>query len=61
MDYKQLLKKYMNHVGENEGVHFIPCAYLFSEEEVKELKSISDEIIKESIDGHAAQRLLNEE
>ena len=34
IDYRELLKKYMNHVGEEEGVHFVVyLGYDFSDEE----------------------------
>lgn len=46
MNYQQLLKKYMKHVGEEEGIHFVPTVYdkEFSEEERLELDKISKEI-----------------
>lgn len=48
MDYRRLLKKYMNHVGECEGTVFLsPSSRLvspgISEDEWKELFRIADE------------------
>lgn len=50
MDYKELLKKYMQHVGEYEGATFVNCLndfhcdVEFTEEEVAELERIENEI-----------------
>ncbi len=49
-DYRDLLKKYIIHVGYQEGVDFL-CGrwsecYPFSEEEMDELKRLSDEVNK---------------
>lgn len=50
MDYKELLKKYMQHVGEYEGSTFVQCLnsghcdVKFTEEEVAELERIQDEL-----------------
>lgn len=48
MDYRSLLKKYMNEVGLNEGIYFLPISNV-SNEENKELQRIADEINKEDI------------
>ena len=46
IDYRKLLKKYMEHVVSSEGVFFIPREYNkdFSEEERAELIILSEEI-----------------
>lgn len=48
MDYKELLKKYAQHVLDSEGTTFISNNYLslnyFSEEEITELKQINKEL-----------------
>jgi hypothetical protein len=44
MDYRELLVKYMAHIGEQEGIYFL--GYLgkgFSEEEKAELQKLSKE------------------
>lgn len=64
MDYKALLKKYMTHVGECEGVHFIPKASFmptrlsedFNKSEIEELRKISDEIVISIAHGYAAPK-----
>lgn len=50
MDYRELLKKYMEHVGECEGTTFVDrlnggCGadIVFTAEEVEELRAIRDE------------------
>jgi len=47
MDYRELLKKYMNHVGEQEGTTFLGTSLNFnpelSDEEKAELRKINDE------------------
>lgn len=49
MDYRELLKKYINHVGECEGKDFTDNNYfsVFTEEEFMELKEIAEEAYKE--------------
>ncbi len=49
MDYKELLRKYINHVGYEEGTDFlnINCGE-FTEEEFKELQDISGRPFPES-------------
>lgn len=47
MDYRELLIKYIDHVGNEEGITFIPrtadhCG--FTDEEVEELKKLEDEL-----------------
>ena len=48
MDYKELLRKYIEHVGDVEGTYFISSIYrdssMFSEEEWNELIKISNSI-----------------
>ena len=51
MDYRELLKKYMLHVGEQEGITFLdsmhnqPSGFVeFSKEEQNELRKIENEI-----------------
>lgn len=46
MDYKELLKKYMNHVGEYEGYSFIPNSPYgnVTAEDIEELKKIEKQI-----------------
>lgn len=46
IDYRELLKKYMNTVGEEEGVYFINT-WDFTSKEVEELESIIEEINNE--------------
>lgn len=51
LNYKQLLKKYINHVGEHEGVTFLsdydrssyPEMPIFTDEEWAELKRLDEE------------------
>jgi len=46
MDYKELLKKYMAHVGDCEGVNCLdqtPASGLFSQEEWDELQKLEGE------------------
>lgn len=49
MNYQELLKKYMNQVGESEGVDYADHCDRppFTEEETAELARIHDEIISE--------------
>ena len=52
MDYKELLKKYMKHVGAREGASFVESELgdrsdFFSDEEWKEIRKIDEEITKE--------------
>jgi len=49
MNYRELLKKYMNHVGHEEGVYFIPepNTFDFDKIEIEELETIRAEIEKE--------------
>ena len=53
MDYRELLKKYMKEVIENEGVDFIPTSPAsgyggqINQEGIDTLNEISNEIIKE--------------
>ncbi len=49
MDYRDLLKKYMKHVGECEGIDYVGeydrhATNIFSDEEWAELRNISDEV-----------------
>lgn len=52
MDFRELLKKYMAHVGEEEGTFFLPAAgaipsgiqNAFTAEEAAELQKISTEL-----------------
>lgn len=50
MDYEELLKKYMQHVGEYEGSTFVGslnsnrCDVKFTEEEVAELERLQEEL-----------------
>jgi len=50
MDYRELLKKYMRHVVQSEGIDFTDRLHEFSdsvqfnEEEAAELKAISEEL-----------------
>jgi len=53
MNYRELLKKYMDHVGECEGVTFVThlndaITVVFTDEEVAELKKINAEIMEGS-------------
>ncbi len=52
-DYRRLLRKYMNHVGECEGITFVPyntkdgirlTHHEFTQEELDELHRLEDEI-----------------
>lgn len=45
MDYRDLLKRYMTHVGYMEGTDFVISlpSYLFTPEEIAELNALSDE------------------
>lgn len=49
VNYRELLKKYMRHVGNEEGVYFIPGAdnRHFTSEEIKELDKIADSLSAE--------------
>lgn len=50
IDYRELIKKYINHVGECEGVSFIQNNYLgkeFSKEEKEELIKLDKEAYDE--------------
>lgn len=51
LDYRLLLKKYMNHVGEQEGTYFTGNSLRFNTtltpEEFKELKLLADEVNQE--------------
>lgn len=49
MDYKELLKKYIKHVGYTEGVTFIGWDFhkIFTKEEWKELARLAEEVGKE--------------
>ena len=56
-DYRRLLRKYMNHVGECEGITFVPgdmhdpirlTPHEFTQEELDELHRIEGEISKAS-------------
>lgn len=44
-DYRELLIKYMAHVGAYEGTYFIPryCTEGFFDDEISELIAIADE------------------
>jgi uncharacterized membrane protein YqhA len=47
VDYRELLKKYMQHIINAEGVHFLDTFYdraKFSEEENAELQRIANEL-----------------
>lgn len=51
MDYKELLKKYMQHVGDCEGTSFLHllnsgcgCEVDFTNEEVEALEKIHEEL-----------------
>ena len=46
MDYRELLKKYMDHVADCEGVFFLSNSdrVKFTDEEWKELEKIIDEL-----------------
>ena len=48
IDYRELLKKYIDHVGQEEGTFFFGEEWdqsdPFTEEEWNELKKISDEL-----------------
>lgn len=48
MDYRELLKKYLIHVGDQEGTYLLGHKYCslndpFSEEEHKELRNLVEE------------------
>lgn len=46
MDYRDLLIRYMAHVGEQEGTYFLGAlkrSDTFTEEEVEEFKKLGDE------------------
>lgn len=53
MDYRELLKRYMSHVLENEGITYVEDhmvnthtdAVQFTDEELAELKKIEDEVV----------------
>mgnify|MGYP001161876540 CR=1 FL=1 len=51
VNYRELLKKYIKHVGENEGVSFIGphdnWIGIFDDDEWQELLKIDNEMIKE--------------
>jgi len=50
MDYKELLKKYIRHVGDLEGVSFLgpqDKSKFFSDSEWEELIKIDDEVAAE--------------
>ncbi len=52
MDYRELLKKYISHIGWQEGIDYLGHNYCsvndpFSDEEFKELKLLSEEVDKE--------------
>lgn len=53
MNYRELLKKYINHIGEQEGIDFLSDGFIgryskiFSEEDVAELRILSAEADKE--------------
>ena len=50
MNYKDLLKKYINHVGMMEGIDFLGGPHKgenFTQEEWVELKEISNEVLNE--------------
>lgn len=50
IDYRELLKKYINHVGEEEGTTFLAWADesgRFTDEELTELRVLDDEGLKE--------------
>jgi hypothetical protein len=53
MDYRELLKKYINHVGYCEGTTFIHMAYPddmgFTAEEVAELEKLDAEVLAENV------------
>lgn len=56
MNYRELLKKYMKHVGENEGIdylRFVKPRHI-SEEEWKELLVLSLEPLLEDKSAHEA-------
>lgn len=46
MDYKELLKKYMKHVVDEEGVTFVEWCFEpdFTLEEIKQLEAIENEL-----------------
>jgi hypothetical protein len=51
IDYKNLLKKYIDHVGSIEGVTFLGCNYrnysghtIISDEEWTELQKLDNEV-----------------
>ena len=51
MDYRTLLKKYIKHVGEIEGVTYSGehdyCSKFFTEEEWAELRKLDTEVYQE--------------
>ena len=57
IDYKELLKKYMNHVVEHEGVTFLfdwgNYFAGFTESEWQELKKIESEATEEARERHS--------
>lgn len=61
IDYRALLKKYMDHVGNEEGVRYVSLCHtelplddrqvtIFTPEEIAELEAIEDEIMAASSD-----------
>lgn len=57
MDYRELLKKYIDHVGEEEGTNFLshrgswPDSVKFTDEEWAELQVLKVEPLKEDEHG----------
>lgn len=51
MDYRSLLKKYIQHVGIQEGISFLETGYLYpdenglTQEEIEELEKLDAEVL----------------
>jgi hypothetical protein len=57
IDYRELLKKYITHVGASEGVSFLETGYIYpgfhglTPEDVAELELLNAEVIKSFVIG----------
>ncbi len=49
MDYRELLKAYMRHVCEEEGISFLHLEGDLTREELAELNNLYDEIPQEDV------------
>lgn len=53
IDYRDLLKRYIRHVGYSEGISFLEAGYLYNDdsftaEEMAELKALDAEVWSEN-------------